>query len=94
MSKWFEYSKIDFFHYLKSVDAKSIRFKYKRNGNDVFNPCGTLQKQAIYEFICITNDKEYKVLVFKQHRRTHDEVCEQLERKYTKWFNSWLKKQS
>lgn len=94
MGKWFQYTKNDFLHYLKSVDAKSIRFKYMGNVNDVWNPCGTLQKQAGYEFYCITNNKEIKLIVYKQHRRDHYTVQCELEKKYTNWFNKWVCNQS
>lgn len=81
--KRFEINRFDFMRPCK--DAKEIRFRYVKNGNDVWNPCETLQKQATYEFYAII-DGYQKMIVYKQHRRTHDIVQENLEKKYLRWF--------
>ncbi len=75
-------TKAEFLRIIKG--SKSVKFKYIGNRNDVFNPCGTLQRQAAYEFYVIT-ENGWWLLVQKNHRRSHDIVMEELENKYTKW---------
>lgn len=79
---WFETSRSEFIQMCKG--AKEVRFHYISNGNDPCNPCGTVKKQATYEFYSII-DGEIKMIVWKNHRRTHEEVEEQLLKKYGYW---------
>ena len=79
---WFETSRADFIRMCKG--AKEVRFDYYDKGNDPCNPCGTVKKQATYEFYSIIDGCK-KLIVYKNHRRTHDEVKEQLLKKYGYW---------
>jgi hypothetical protein len=79
---WFETSKSDFIKMCKG--AKEVRFHYNPYGNDPCNPCGTVKKQATYEFYSII-DGVVTLIVWKNHRRTHDEVEEELVKKYGYW---------
>ena len=86
--KYFSTSKKDLFHYLNSIkfDCKEFRFVYDNTGNDVFNPCGTEQKQTKYDLTIQTNQGG-KILVLKQHRNCNDwDFSEKLKEKYTKWI--------
>ncbi len=85
---WFETGKQDFLRLIK--EAKDVRFTYYASGNDPCNPCGTVKKQATYEFYVIVDGKGI-LIVYKNHRRSHDEVREQLIKKYTYWTKCALK---
>lgn len=82
-------TKYAFRNFLKSVGANSVKFEYVRNCNDEFNPCGTPKKQATYEFYVIAGGVK-KLLVMKQHRRSHDVVEEELLRKFNRWSKGAL----
>ncbi len=80
--KWFKTGKYDFLRLVKG--AKEVRFSYYDGGNDPENPCGTTKRQATYEFYVIF-DGMRKLIVYKNHRRTHNEVKEQLIKQYSCW---------
>jgi|JI10StandDraft_1071094.scaffolds.fasta_scaffold1114983_1 hypothetical protein len=86
-----EFDKIDFHKYLKSINAKNCTFFYYANGNDPCNPCGTVCKQAKYEFYVIAEGLE-KLIVYKNHRRSHDIVESQLRKKFERWATEYFKK--
>ncbi len=86
---WFETSKFDFIRIVKG--ANDIRFFYYANGNDPCNPCGTVKKQATYEFYVVVDGMQH-LLVYKNHRRSHDEVEEELLKKYNRWAIRAMKK--
>ncbi len=77
---------------LKIENIDQVKFEYCDNGNDPFNPCGTVKKQATYEFYVRAIGKEI-MLVYKDHRRTHEIVQEELENKFNKWLKYALKNQ-
>lgn len=80
--KGYQMDNFDFSRLVKS--AEIIYLKYERNGNDEWNPCGTMRKEATYEFYVFV-DGVIHMLVYKNHRRTHDEVKEQLIKRYSYW---------
>lgn len=88
-SKSKETSKISFRSLLNNESATKVSFHYDNTGNEVFNPCGTYQKQTVYEFyVYITDKNDIKMrhlLVLKQHRRSDDIVEKELVEKYSRW---------
>jgi hypothetical protein len=84
-----EVTKQQFHRILRIANAVTVEFDYNNNGNDVFNPCGTLQKQTKYDFYVIIENcdggREKHLLVYKQHRRRCEDVYEELESRYLRW---------
>jgi len=90
--KYFSTSKTDLFYYLNSIKFDGVIFKlvYDNTGNDVYNPCGTLQKQTKYDLTIHTNQGS-KMLVFKQHRNDNDwDFSEKLKEKYNRWITEYI----
>jgi GH15 family glucan-1,4-alpha-glucosidase len=86
-----ELSKIDFFRLLNDLkNSKSLGFNYIGNMNDPMTSRYWVKRTASYEFYLIADGKEH-VLVSRTHQRSHDEVREQLIKRYTKWYNDWKK---
>ncbi|WP_061085209.1 hypothetical protein [Chryseobacterium indologenes] len=86
--KPFHVDKNKFFNILK-VYGSHVKFEYVRDGDDEFNPCGTVKKQATYELYGIFKTKKV-MLVYKDHRRTHDEVEEEIIKKYESWRRQFI----
>lgn len=63
-----------------------LRFEYVKCGNDPCNSCGTVKREATYEFYAIIDETKV-LLVYKNHRRTHWVVEDELTKKYSSWAN-------
>jgi len=87
---YFEMTKPQFLRFLKTINSVEIRFEYSKDGNDEWNLCGTARRQATYEFYVIVGNTK-KMIVYKQHRRTHDLVQQELEKKYNGWAQIYIK---
>lgn len=88
MKHWFELSKYEFIKHLRQVGIdNTFKFSYYANGNDPCNPCGTIKKQATYEFSIIGGGQE-RMIVYKNHRRDHETVKEELMKKFTGYAKS------
>ena len=81
-------SEQEFIAFLKSVGTDSVEFDYVSNCNDEFNPCDTIKRQATYEFYVIAGGFK-KLIVLKNHRRTHEEVENELLKKFNRWVERW-----
>lgn len=71
-----------FIKMVKSV--KELKFIYEDKGNDEWNPCGTMKRQATYEMYAVV-DNVLHLIAYKDHRRSHDEVESELRKRYSKW---------
>lgn len=87
------YSRHKFKRLIKESSAKSmedIRFHYNRWGNDEYTKNGQQRKMATLEFYVIL--PEYRVLIeYREHRRSHDILEEELTKKFTYWAKQAIK---
>lgn len=88
MNKPYQVSRAEFISWLRSQESTGVRFIYNSKGNDAENPCGSPKKQATYDFYAIADNGRMKLLAYKDHRRTHRIVEDELIHKY----NAWAKK--
>ena len=90
INKGEEVSKYDFFCLLKTID-KSLGwyFKYEKTGNDPMSSRYWVNKTATYEFYLVSSTGIHHMLVYKTHQRSHEEVEEQITKKYMHWFKQF-----
>lgn len=90
LNKGQEISKYDFFSLLATLD-KSLGwyFKYEKTGNDPMSSRYWVNHTVTYEFYLVSSTGIQHMLVYKTHQRTHEEVEEQLMKKFNHWFKQF-----
>lgn len=91
-----EYNKESFKSLVRKSDLTKIedlKFSYRRDGNDEYTKHGKQRRMATLEFYLDT-PTERTLIVYKEHRRSHDILEEELTKRYTRWAKQVLKEKS
>ncbi|OJV51635.1 MAG: hypothetical protein BGO31_00075 [Bacteroidetes bacterium 43-16] len=89
-----EYTKYQIWSLIIKSGAKGIEdieFSYRRDGNDEYTKHGKQRRMATLEFYLHTPAGR-TLIVYKEHKRTHDEVENELEKRYKRWVYQYFKK--